>query len=663
MLDYALRSSIHSPTHKVLDFNRLDPSALSGSHTKPEHQDVGDCTLLHHAFERNVREKPAAPALDFLQEDGQRNVWSYEDLGNEANRIARRLLEHGVGPEQAIPIHLPKSPLFYASILGVLKVGAVFSPFDTAAPADRKRYMLQELNAQLVISEEALDHGWCDAKILKASENVAIERQSESKSIQSANLAYHIYTSGSTGQPKAVSIEHRNAVQTIAASRSLLPWKPSSRLLQFASTTFDMCYYDCFIAWSYGICLCAAPQATMFNSLPDVINTLGATMLDLTPSVASSLQRQDVPSVELLYCIGEAMRQSIVDEWEGCCVNSYGPSEAAMAVTIFPVDRETKPVNIGRPFNTTSFHVRDKYTRSLAPVLAVGELCLGGFQLARGYHARDELTAKSFFEEDGQRYYETGDVVRQLGDGTFEFVGRADNQVKIRGLRVELGEIETVIKKSDESIESVSVHIMKQSAEAKDQIVGFLSRAKGNSLPSEATLKETILQFTARLLPGYMIPNVLLLLDHLPLSAAGKIDRRALLRHFQDIKVASGTVLDLPDDSFQEADWTDVEKQVRKVLSEISKETESRIGLNTSIVGLGLDSISAMQIARTLGSKGLAVSASQIMQSPTLRGIANKTTAQSETSMHNRAPRQKVLASPSPRYCYGCMLMLLQSTM
>ncbi len=225
---------------------------------------------------------------------------------------------------------MPKSPFFYASVLAVLKVGAAFTPVDPQAPTDRKRYMLDELQAKIVITSNAVDTSWINVSIFNVDDSDALKNMPKDNlhisQPTSANLAYRIYTSGSTGRPKAVSLEHRNAVQTIEESKSILPWTHSTRVLQYAATTFDMCYYDCFIAWTYGFCLCAAPQAVLLDNPTMVINKLGITMLDLTPTVASTLARESIPTVECLYCIGEAMPQQLIDAWAAKCLNSYGPT-------------------------------------------------------------------------------------------------------------------------------------------------------------------------------------------------------------------------------------------------------------------------------------------------------------------------------------------------
>lgn len=640
-LNEALECNVLTSRTYAFDFNRLDVSYLS--HTNHDYTllDVGEESLLHSAFERIAREDPNKIALDFLDAKGQHVLWSYKQLNDEAYSIACRLLREGVELEQPVPVHLPKSPAFYASILGVLKAGATFSPFDPQAPAKRKSYMLAELNAGLIISDAQLDNSWSNKHIVYLSEVEDAQLDPsfrKPRGLTPSHLAYHIYTSGSTGKPKAVSVEHRNAVQTLAASKSLIRWSSNSRILQYASSTFDMCYFDVFMALSYGFCICSAPQESMFNNLPAIINSLAVTMLDLTPSVASSISKSSVPSVELLYCIGETMPQSLVDEWSGHCVNSYGPSEAAMAVSIYPVDKSAKSTIFGKPFPTTSFQIRQKHSTYICPVLGVGELYLGGLQLARGYYANENMTNDHFVQDGCQRYYKTGDLVRQMGDGNYDFVRRSDSQVKIRGLRVELGEIDSVIRSASEDIAETSTQVIRASKTARDQLVTFMSLKSSSEKVSHSAVKKLARDHAVAKLPAYMIPTVILILYRLPLSAAGKADQRALKKIYKDSTEAACTDTGVALDR----DWTETQREVRSVMSDLSSVPVAHIMHNTSMFSLGLDSLNAVQIASELEKRGFVTSASKVMQAPNLEGIAGATSKRREIPKRPGGVYQKV---------------------
>ncbi|KAJ8117348.1 hypothetical protein OPT61_g1437 [Boeremia exigua] len=591
--------------------------------------------LLHKAFEQNASSlRSETIALDFLHTDGRRTKWTYQRLNMIANQVASRLRHFMVGTEDVVPIHISKSPMFYASILGVLKAGAAFAPVHPDLPEARKNLMFRDLKPKIILYTsnpptlgEQPFANTLDITELEASNCNACETPSIEK-LGGKSLAYCLYTSGSTGVPKAVSMEHGSPTQTIESSRLLVPWTPSSRLLQYAAITFDMCYYDCFMAWTFGFTLCAADQHVMFDDLPHVINSLDVTLLDLTPSVAASLLRIQVPSVQWLYCIGEAMSSDVAREWEGACVNSYGPTEAAFCTTMFPVSQDVKTSVIGQPYPSTSFAIFSHQSEKPLPLLSIGELYIGGTQLARGYFGRPELSSERFVTRRGQRFYRSGDMVRMLSNGNFEFVGRTDDQVKIRGLRVELGEINQVLQDCDLRISSVTTQILKKDPTAKEQLVSFLATKYGLEGNEELDLRTIAIQTAKDRLPGYMVPNIYIFVDSIPKSMAGKIDKNALLDIF---RTATATKL-LSNGVHGKHAWTDVELQICRVLSGLAKTLIEEISPEMTIYQLGLDSISAVQIASALRNEGLEASASDVMRFPTCVDLAEHLQKQSRTA-------------------------------
>jgi amino acid adenylation domain-containing protein len=621
--DSILATIIGHPHAAASDISDLPRSLQSKSKFANDVAESGE-RYLHSGFERNVSVDPDRTALDFLHVDGARTVWSYRMLNDKANDIAHALMDHGVKPEQIVPIHMSKGPIFYASILGVLKAGAAFAPVHPDLPKERRRLMLEDLKAEVVLctNESTLPSGVDGVCAIDAG---AIKSSSGSDLVigylSTSNLAYCIFTSGSTGVPKAVSVEHRAPIQTIECSKSLVPWSSSSRLLQYAATTFDMCYYDCFLAWTFGFTLCAAEQDMMLNELPKIINTMDADLLDLTPSVAATVVRTDVPNVKWLYCIGEAMTPDIVGAWEGACVNSYGPSEAAFCTTIFPVSKEVKPSVIGAPFPSTSFAVFPQSGDSPLPLLSIGELYIGGAQLARGYFNRPELTAEKFVTKCGQMFYRSGDIVRMLSDGNFEFIGRADDQVKIRGLRVELGEINNTLRHSHHDITTIVTQILKKDAAAKEQLVTFLVTSRPTDDDQREELRNLLRQAAKHRLPPYMVPQFFLFVDKIPRSPAGKVDKRALVQIFQH----SADVSTLPNGTSgvaTEHSWTALQSQIRDIFARLSRSSIEEVSPTTTIYQLGLDSISAVQIATALRREGQNVNATDVMKNLTCIDLA-----------------------------------------
>ena len=622
VFDNALQSIIRSPDSQADDTAGFPSRLLAQSNIHFKNFDLPEDELLHSAFERNAVRRPEAIALDFYEARGQKRTLTFKTLNEEANQIAHALIEHDISAEDIVPIHMSKSPQFYASVLGVLKAGAAFAPMHPDLPEARKRLMLSELRPKVILSV-ANSLSWSETipTVNVTAVGSHAKENPDSQATRPSNLAYCLYTSGSTGVPKAVGMEHRAPLQTIESSRQTIPWDHDSRLLQYAAITFDMCYYDCFLAWSFGFTLCAADQDAMLNDLPQAINFLEADLLDLTPSVAASFRRSEVPRVKWLYCIGEAMAPEIVNEWEGACVNSYGPTEAAFCTTIFPVGKKVKTSVIGQPFATTSFAVFPAQGERPVPMLGVGELYIGGAQLARGYYGKPDLTDAKFVQKCGQRFYKSGDMVRMLSDGNFEFLGRADDQVKIRGLRVELGEISHVIQECDDGIDFVTTQIMRKAVGAKDLLVSFLVHSGSVAAEERAELRLKARHTAANQLPAYMIPQFFLFVKQIPRSMAGKVDKRALTELFtrsEELKSSTNQ----PEHGDTNHKWTRNESQIRAVFAKLSKTLLEDISPSTTIYQLGLDSISAAQIATALRREGLQTNAADVMRHMNCKDLA-----------------------------------------
>ncbi|KAJ4305127.1 hypothetical protein N0V90_000657 [Kalmusia sp. IMI 367209] len=614
IFDTALQSLVRFPNSAANDTIGFPNHLLAHSNMSFRSFDPPHGKLLHSAFEQNATDKPNAIALEFRHSQEAGTSLTFLALNEKANQVAHALIQLGIKPEDVVPVYMPKSPEFYVSILGILKAGGAFSPIHPDLPEARKRFMISELRPKVILSRETVIDWLDEHVVLNVNEtgDQPIDNPSV-KALRPTNLAYCLYTSGSTGVPKAVSMEHRSPIQTIESSRSLIPWNLSSRLLQYAAITFDMCYYDCFLAWSLGFTLCAAEQEAMLNNLSDSINALNVDLLDLTPSVAISLRRAEVPNVKWLYCIGEAMTSEVVTEWAGSCVNSYGPTEAAFCTTISPATPKAKTSVIGKPFPTTSFAVFPPEGERLVPVFGAGELYIGGAQLARGYFGKPELSEQRFLHKCGQRFYRSGDMVRMLSDGNFEFLGRTDDQVKIRGLRVELGEINSILQGCDDKITAVTTQILKKESTSKEQLVAFLVLQCSISESEQTTLKLKVGEKAAENLPSYMVPQFFLFIEKIPKSIAGKTDKNALKTIFQESRELNVGLGDIEDDPSNYS-WSEREDFVRDIFAKLSDTPREDIKPWTSIYQLGLDSISAVQIAASLRKHDLQVNAADVMR-------------------------------------------------
>jgi amino acid adenylation domain-containing protein len=626
IFDMALQSLIQHPSSSADDTVGFPSKLLSQSNMDWKNLGPAPSELLHSAFERNATKHPEALALDFMHAGGERTTMSFRVLNESANQVAHALTQRGIKMEDIVPVHMPKSPQFYVSILGILKAGAAFTPIHPDLPEERKRVMLSELSPQVILGlDDTLE--WGELTTLLNVNDIA-DYSGENltcRNISPTNGAYCLYTSGSTGVPKAVSMEHRAPVQTIESSRTLIPWNANSRLLQYAAITFDMCYYDCFLAWTFGFTLCAADQEVMLNDLTNTINTLNVDLLDLTPSIATSLHRNEVPAVKWLYCIGEAMPTKIIKEWKGACVNSYGPTETAFCTTIFPTNENIKASIIGQPFRSTSFAVFPPHGDRPIPVLGVGELYIGGAQLAREYFKKPELSDDSFVQKCGQRFYKSGDMVRMLSDSTFEFLGRTDDQVKMRGLRVELGEINHVLQECDGTITTVNTQILRKETEAKEQLVSFLVPSLQVNEEKRFEIRKKAKEAALDRLPAYMVPQFFIFVDKIPKSMAGKVDKKALAQIFRDAEELQPRTRGGDTESYTH-DWSEIESRIRDTFAKFSNTAIDDITPWTTIYQLGLDSISAVQIASRLRRQNLHSNASDIMKYVNCENLARHLT-------------------------------------
>jgi amino acid adenylation domain-containing protein len=627
--DSTINSALEHPDEAALSFDSLDSDLLAQENEIPAVIYYSRNELLHSQFEQRAIELPDHVALEYLDDDGSTTTWTFKELNENSNKLAHHLLSLGVARDEAIPICLEKSFLFYICVLGVLKAGCAFTPVDQKLPTNRKEFMIRELQARIVIvdSVDSLGPIVDSLVVLLANELLVLDKPVANPSVpdlSERSLAYRLYTSGSTGLPKAVSVEHKSAVQTIHASKPIIRWDSKSRLLQFAATTFDMCYYDIFMAWSYGFTLCSAAKIRIFGELEETIRLMHISILDLTPSVASTLRADRLPNVKMLYCIGEAMPQKMAAEWEGRCVSSYGPTEAAMCCTITEVSRDINTTNIGKPFETTRFMVLANGTANMLPIFGAGELCIGGPQIAREYHNNPELTKSKFIPFRGDTIYRTGDIVRQIGDRSFEFLGRADDQIKIRGLRVELNEINSVLTDASGGIFKASFTIVSKhrASGSKPQLVSFL--AKEGQKPIESTSLEiylnlydtvdSIRETALKALPSYMVPGIILVVSHIPLSTAGKIDKMELEKLFQAQDIESFGCFPKKTELTGASPWTGMEQKIREVLAEIAQVEKEKIHKSSTIYEIGLDSISATQVASKLKRLGLELTVLDILE-------------------------------------------------
>jgi amino acid adenylation domain-containing protein len=493
---------------------------------------------VHELFEQQVEHSPDAPALIFEDQ-----TLSYRELNERANQLAHHLRERGVGPEVLVAICLPRSIEMVVGLLAVLKAGGAYLPLDGEYPVERLSFMIEDAGVGLLITDsvmlERLTFESGPQVICLDAEREAINRESGENiesGVSADNLAYVIYTSGSTGQPKGVLVEHANLLHTLSSSLSAFSPLPSDRFPLISHFSFDISLFELFLPLLCGAQshLLAKEHVLDIAALTQTLSQM--TLLHMVPSLMRQLlghlRREGEAAVELrgmrkVFVGGEAVSGQLLGEMEEVFPEAelhvlYGPTEATIICVSEAVERGGERARgqvIGRAMRGVRVRLMDRWG-NVVPEGVVGELYIGGRGVSRGYVKREEQRREKYVEVEGERYYRSGDMARYLSDGRIEYVGRADEQVKVRGYRIELGEIESVLARHSGVAECV---VIASGADAEKRLVAYVV-AKPGEILSTKELRE----YLSEQLPSYMIPAAYVMLEEMPLTRNGKVDRRAL---------------------------------------------------------------------------------------------------------------------------------------
>jgi amino acid adenylation domain-containing protein len=492
-------------------------------------------TCVHELFERQARLTPEAVAV--VVADAQ---LTYAELDGKADTLARRLRGLGVGVESRVGVLLERSAELVVALLGVLKAGGAYVPLDPEYPAERLRFMADDAGLSVLLTRSGLRGALkgCAAPLLCVDEP-GVEEAAAGVSpaggaaVSPENLAYVIYTSGSTGRPKGVCVSHRSLLNLVAWHRGAFAVTARDRATQLAGVSFDAAAWELWPYLAAGASLHLPGEETRLSPerLRDWLVAQGVTITFLPTPLAERVVALGWPrgaALRTLLTGGDRLQRHPPHGLPFEVVNNYGPTECTVVATsgtAHAADASGAAPSIGRPLWNVRVYVLDRFLNPV-PVGAAGELYVGGAGLARGYHGRPGATAELFVPdpfsgEPGARLYRTGDVARYLSDGNLEFLGRADGQVKVRGFRVELGEIETVLS-GHTGVAGCAVVAREGAQGARSLVAYFVARAGAS--PSKEELRAHL---EARV-PDYMIPSAFVLLEALPLTPNGKVDRRAL---------------------------------------------------------------------------------------------------------------------------------------
>ncbi|MER7787220.1 amino acid adenylation domain-containing protein [Streptomyces sp. NPDC097640] len=600
--------------HKLFRATADGPSHTAAPATFPE------------LFEERVRARPEAVAVY----DGPLAI-GYADLNARANRLARALVARGVGPEDVVAVAIPKSARSLLAVLAVLKAGAAYLPLDLGYPLERLRQVVQDAGPALVlttadaaglVAEAGAGRTLCldgpddpaDARAVERADALT-DGLSEANltdadrvaPLRPDNTAYLIYTSGSTGRPKGVLVPHHGIAALVAQQRTGLALRTDERVLLFASPSFDASVWELATALLTGASAVVAPADALLpgQALAATVARHGVTALLLPPSSLAVLPEGALPPEVTLVVGGEACPPELVERWSSGrrMVNAYGPTEATVMATMSrPLTGRTRPP-LGDPVAGARVHLLDGALRPV-PAGAPGELYLAGEGLARGYLRRAPLTAERFvadpFGPAGSRMYRTGDLARRTPDGALEYLGRADQQVKVRGFRIEPGEIETVLA-DDPSVAQAAVVVHEDAAGRR--LVAYAAPAAG-ARPDPAALRRRV----AAALPDHMVPAAVVVLDRLPVTPSGKLDRGAL---------------PAPDFSGAPAGRAPRTAREERLCALFAQALQvERVGIDDSFFDLGGDSISSVKLVTLAHADGLDMAPRDVFTHKTVAALA-----------------------------------------
>ncbi|MEO4052740.1 non-ribosomal peptide synthetase [Solibacillus sp. CAU 1738] len=605
------------PNGKTI-FTKAEKSVNQTTTDYPAHK-----TVLN-IFEKYARDTPNAIAIEWLEEE-----ISYKQLNNMANQLAEKLKERNIEHQDKVAILLDRGYIQIVSMLGIMKLGAVYVPIDPKYPPERIEYILEDCRSKVIVTDHSMEEKVSseiekflideDENTLNREYDSGIESKYTPKNFNSDDLIYVIYTSGSTGKPKGTLIKHKNVVRVVK-STNYIEISENDRIMQISNYVFDCSVFDIYAALLNGANLVIIPRETSLDIplLADFIDKKRISVFCISTALFHMLvdwKVEFLKNVRKIIVAGEQIslthaQQTVKQIGKGKLINAYGPSESAVFATYYPIDdiEDVSIIPIGYPLSNTTVYVVDE-KKQLVPMNVAGELCLGGDGIGEGYLNREALTDEKFIKLDavgGKRVYCTGDKVIWNSSRELVFLGRKDFQIKIRGFRVELGEVERHIK-NIEGIKNVIVTADKDN-------LGILCMTAyytvNDDNHSEKYDGDYVRNNLINRLPEYMIPSKFMVLKEFPLNFSGKVDRKALAKveHYTN----KSTVHDEPR--------TPLEKIILNTMQVILDVKD--FGIKDNFFHFGGQSIKAIALMKALSKKGVELKINEIFQYQTAEKIA-----------------------------------------
>ena len=600
---------------------------------------------IHQRVEAQAAQTPDAIAVVFAQQS-----LTYRELNQRANQLAHHLQQLGVAPDSIIGLCVDRSPEAIISILGIWKAGGAYLPLDPTYPSDRLHFILQDADVSILVTQQVYG-AQLGAQLGDRISMVYLDRDREiqtkvanpASQMTANHLAYVIYTSGSTGKPKGVLVEHRGLMNLVVAQQQVFNLHPTHRILQFASLSFDASIFELVMALANGATLYLAPKELLLPgaTLHQFLLDNAITHATLPPAVLAVLPSEPLPALQTIIAAGEACPHTVVDRWANHqFFNAYGPTEATIWATVAPLQPGELPT-IGHPIANTQIYLLDAHLQPV-PIGVTGELYIGGAGVARGYLNRPELTAERFLDYpfaaesaesavSGQRsavsiqtahstalrLYRTGDLARYRSDGSLTYLGRVDQQLKLRGYRIEPGEIETVLQQHP-AIHTAVVAVREDTLGAR--LVAYVlfkleQRIAIDGVAINGVAIDDLKRWLRSQLPDYFVPSAFVLLETLPLTPNGKIDYAALPDAMHNLErgefVAPRTALE-----------TTLANLWRQLLQQEHTQQEP-IGINDNFFDLGGDSLLAVRLIDQIQQQfGQTLPLASLLLNPTIAGLA-----------------------------------------
>ncbi|MCP4218507.1 MAG: amino acid adenylation domain-containing protein, partial [bacterium] len=558
---------------------------------------------------------PGSVAVKGANLQGQMNTsLTYGDLLEQSYCLACTLAARGLGPGRTCAVVSGQTVEMIPAILGILRTGAAYVPIDPQYPAERIAYILEDSGVEILLtSVEVAKSITCKKEIfhLEWIKDLT-ETDTPLPPTTPSGAAYIIYTSGSTGKPKGVLTAHRALVNMCRWNKEYYQLQPTDRMSKYVGFGFDVSLWEIFPTLGVGACLCIVPDDIRLDvkKLNEFYEAEGVTISFLPPQIGEQFMAGvDNQSLRVLQVGGDKLRGYVLRNYR--LVNNYGPTEYAVVTTSFPVTEAHQNIPIGKPIANTSLYVLGK-NRQMQPVGAPGELYISGHGLALGYLNRPGLTADTFVPnpfEPGQRIYKTGDLVSWLPDGNMRFLGRLDSQVKIRGYRIELGEIENLLNRHEEIKNVTAIPRSTAAGEGDPYICAYV--VPMNRAVDGPQLIQRLREYLAHSLPSYMVPAYFVIMEKIPLTANGKVNRKALPAP----EVGTARIYKPPRNLLEE--------RLVKSWSEVLAVDSAKIGIDDNFFEMGGHSLKAAALSgRVLKELNIPLPMREIFKSPTVSLMA-----------------------------------------